>query len=146
MVLKAAGISAPYRTINYAAQRSGRRLRILTNPAPATISQAYASAAPRKPSARPNQWRKSTPLPYAGARFRGVKSPAVRRDNFAAQLCGPRFRLTPSLHSPTGRSQPVAACRDRPLPGIPASRCRNQLGSLLPRKTFYTTAIRIPGG
>ena len=37
MVLKAAGISASSRSINYAARRSERRLRILANPAPATI-------------------------------------------------------------------------------------------------------------
>ena len=46
LVVKTAGISTPYRTLNYAARSNGRRLRILANPAPATISQAYASAAP----------------------------------------------------------------------------------------------------
>lgn len=48
---------APYKTIRYAARSSGRRLRILANPAPATDCQAYASAGPRKPGARSDQWR-----------------------------------------------------------------------------------------
>ena len=34
------------RTMSYPARSKGRHLRILANPAPATISQAYASAAP----------------------------------------------------------------------------------------------------